>query len=167
VIAAGVVAMAAALCESIARNSLDAWPGGRGAAVQAATLRARADEAAAANARAYAAARDALQAPVAPGTTGRDATLRTALLSAADTLLAITAGAGDCAGLAAEIARGCAPGLRADAAGAAELAAAAARAAAALVEINLALLPGDERRARVREIVAAAEADCVRARETA
>jgi formiminotetrahydrofolate cyclodeaminase len=165
VIAAGVVAMAAALCESIARNSLDAWPGGRGAAVQAATLRARADEAA--NARAYAAARDALQTPVAPGTTGRDATLRTALLSAADTLLAITSGAGDCAGLAAEIARGCAPGLRADAAGAAELAAAAARAAAALVEINLALLPGDERRARVREIVAAAEADCVRARETA
>lgn len=166
-IAGGVVGLAAALCESIARSSLATWPGGRGAAVQAATLRARADEAAAANARAYAAARDALQTPVVPGTKGRDATLRAALLSAADTLLAIAAGAGDCAGLAAEIARGCAPGLRADAAGAAELAAAAARAAGVLVEINLALLPGDERRARAQAIVAEAEADCVRARETA
>jgi len=165
VIAAGVVGMAAGLCESIARYSLAAWPDGRGAAVQAATLRARANETAAANARAYTAARDALQTPAESGTTGRDATLRAALLSAADTLLAIASSAGDCAGLAAEIARGCAPGLRADAAGAAELATAAARAAAALVDINLALLPGDERRARVRAIVAAAEAECVRARE--
>ncbi len=164
VLSAGVVSLAAALCESIARGSLERWEEARGAAIQAATLRRRSGEAGATNARSYAAARDALAQTPHPGVTGRDAALRAALIAAADTLLAIAAVAADCAGLAAEITGRCEPALRADAAGAAELAAAAARSAAALVEINLVLLPGDERRERAIAIVAAAETDRERAR---
>ena len=91
--------------------------------------------------------------------------LRAALVAAADALLAITATAADCAALAAEIAAHCEPELRADAAGAAELAAAAAGVAASLVEINLALTPGDPRRVRARALVQTAESESRRARE--
>jgi formiminotetrahydrofolate cyclodeaminase len=167
VVAGGVCELAAGLCESLARASLNDWPGARGAAVQAATLRARAGAAREANARAYAAARESLARPSVPGETGRDAGLRAALLSAADTLLSICAAAGDCAGLAAEVAEGCDPGLKADAAGAAGLAAAAAQAAAGLVAINLAVLPDDERREQVVAIMAGAKASLDRAVESA
>jgi formiminotetrahydrofolate cyclodeaminase len=114
-----------------------------------------------------AAARDALAAGIQPGASGRDANLRAALIRAADTLLSIAATGADCAGLAAEVAAHCVPELRADAGGAAELATSAARAAARLVEINLALLPGDERRERARMIVVTAEAQRARARTAA
>jgi len=79
------------------------------------------------------------------------------LVAAAEALLSIAATASDCAALASEIAAHCEPELRADAAGAAALAAAAAGVAASLVEINLALAPGDARRARARELARAAE----------
>lgn len=158
VVAAGVVQLSAALVESLARSALPTWPEARGAAVQAATLRARADESARANARTYGAAREALAMPGAPGASRHDATLRARLFAAADTLLAIVEVATDCALLAAEVSGRCPPGLRSDAAGAADLASAAARAVTALVEINLALLPGDERRVRARELVKTAEA---------
>jgi methenyltetrahydrofolate cyclohydrolase len=167
VLAAGVVAMAAGLCESIARGGLEDWGDARGAAVQAATLRERAAEAGLANRHAYVRARDALGRAGQEEGTGRDAALRAALVAAADTLLTVAAGAADCAGLAAEIAGGCQASLRADAVGAAELAAAAARSAAGLVDINLALLPSDERRVQVRMWVEAAEAARRRAREAA
>ena len=167
VVAAGVASLAAGLCESLARGSLESWSESRGAAIQAATLRVRAIEAGAANARAYAAARKALDELSQPGGTGRDANLRAALIAAADTLLEIAGTAGDCMALAAEIAGRCELAERADAAAAAELAAAAANAAAALVEINLALLPGDERRERARSIVAAADSEREHARRQA
>jgi formiminotetrahydrofolate cyclodeaminase len=167
VVAAGVVGLAAGLCESLARGSLESWEDSRGVAVQAATLRTRAIEAGAGNARAYTAAREALRELARPGGTGRDANLRAALIAAADTLLAVAATAADCTTLAAEIAGRCQPAERPDAAAAAELAAAATQAAAALIEINLALLPGDERRERARTIVAAADSARERARRQA
>ncbi len=164
VLAAGVVELAAGLCESIARGCLERWSEARGAAIQAATLRARAHEAGIDNAGTYAAARGELGRQPSPGATGRDAALLAALVAAADTLITIAAAGADCALLAAEIAGRCRPSLRADAAAAAELAVAAARSAAALVDVNLALLPGDERREEVRTIVAAAEGSLTRAR---
>jgi formiminotetrahydrofolate cyclodeaminase len=162
VVAGGVVALAAGLCEAVARASLDAWPEARGAAVQGAHLRGRADAAAAENAAAYAAARASLESR--PVGTGRDAALRAALVRAAEAPLSIATIAADCTALAAVIAHGCAAGLRADAAAAAELAAATAEAAAGLVEINLALLPGDARRQRARDAVNAANVQRTRAR---
>jgi formiminotetrahydrofolate cyclodeaminase len=165
-LAADTVALAAGLCESIARHDLEHWPEARGLAVQATILRARAGAAASDNQRAYATARGALAGPGHEGETGRDANLRAALMAAADTLLAVAALAADGAGLAAELAHGCDPALRADAVTAAELAAAAARSAATLVEVNLALLPNDDRRRRAAQWVAGAQAACQRARES-
>jgi formiminotetrahydrofolate cyclodeaminase len=164
-LAADTVALAAGLCESIARHHLERWPEARGLAVQASVLRERAGSAGSDNQRAYAAAREALAGPAHEGETGRDATLRAALVTAADTLLAIAALAADGSVLAAELAHGGEPALRADAVAAAELAAAAARSAATLVEVNLALLPDDDRRSRGRESVTAAQTACRRARE--
>lgn len=161
-VAGGVAALAAGLCEAVSRASLDSWPEARGAAVQGAELRRRAGAAATENASAYAAARAALAAM--PVGTGRDAALRAALVRAADAPLSIAAIAADCATLAALIADGCEAGLRADAVAAAELAAATAQSAAGLVDINLALLPGDERRERAREAARAAEVQRARAR---
>ena len=165
VVAAGVAGLAAGLCESIARGALYTWEDAGGVAIQAATLRDRAAGAGSANAAAYAVARDALGGQA--GGTGRDAMLRAALIAAADTLLAIAHVGGDCAELAAEIAVHCDPAIRPDAAGAAELAASSARVAATLVEINLALLPGDERRRRAGAIAAAADEQRQRARAVA
>jgi formiminotetrahydrofolate cyclodeaminase len=162
VVAGGVVALAAGLCEAVARASFESWPEARGAAAQGAELRRRADAATVENASAYAAARAVLER--APGGTGRDGELRAALIRAADAPLWIATLALDCATLAAVIADGCEAALRADAAAAAELAAATAKAAAGLVEINLALLPGDERRERAREVASAAEVQRARAR---
>ncbi|HEY5318651.1 MAG TPA: cyclodeaminase/cyclohydrolase family protein [Solirubrobacteraceae bacterium] len=161
-VAGGVVALAAGLCEAVARTSLDSWPDARGVAVQSAELRRRAGAAAAENATAYAAARAALESM--PAGTGRDAALRAALLRAADAPLLIATIAADCTALATAIAQGCEATLRADAVAAAELAAATAQSAAGLVEVNLALLPGDERRERARDAVRAAQAERARAR---
>ena len=163
VIAGGIVTLVAGLCESVARASMDTWEDGRGAVVQAVELRRRAQSLAAENAAAYQAARERLASP-GGSATGRDAALRAALMRAADAPLGICATAADCAVLAAALAHDVDPNSRVDAVGAAELAAGAARAAAALVDINLALLPGDERRVQAGGCVAAAEAACLRAR---
>jgi formiminotetrahydrofolate cyclodeaminase len=144
---------------------LKLWADSRGVAIQAATLRARSSDAATANGRAYEAARAALARRPEPDATGREGALLAALIAAADTLLTIAATGADCVALAAEVAGRCEPALRADAAGAAELATAAVRSAAALVDINLALLPGDARREHAKAIVAVAEAACARAWE--
>ena len=165
VVAGGIVTLVAGLCESVARASMDQWEDGRGAVVQAVELRRRAQSLAAENAAAYRAARERLDAP-GGGETGRDAALRAALVRAADAPLGICATAADCAVLAAALAHDVDPNARVDAVGAAELACGAARAAAALVDINLALLPGDERRVQAGAHVAAAETACTRARES-
>jgi formiminotetrahydrofolate cyclodeaminase len=162
VVVGGVAGLAAGLCEAVSRASLDGWSDARGAAAQGAELRRRAGLAATENAAAYAAALKALEAI--PAGSGRDATLRAALVRAADAPLAIANIALDCATLAAAIAHNCDASLRADAAAAAELAAATAQSAAGLVEINLALLPSDERRERAREASRAAEVERARAR---
>jgi formiminotetrahydrofolate cyclodeaminase len=164
VLAAGVAEMSAALCESLARNSLEDWCEARGLVIQAATIRARARSAGDDNARSYSRARTALTRPGRAGETGRDAELRADLIAAAETLLRIAAVSADCVSLAATLAGECRPEWRPDAAGAAELAAGAAVTAAGLIDINLALLPEDERRQRARVIVAAAEVDRHRAR---
>lgn len=153
----GVIAVAAGLCEAVARASLDEWDDGPGVVVQAVELRRRAETLARENARAYRAVRSALE-PVAPGATGHDGRLRATLLHSAEVPLALARTAADCATLAAAIARGAHPDARADAIGAAELAAGAARAAAWLVEVNLALLEDDPFRVEARAVVAAAEA---------
>jgi formiminotetrahydrofolate cyclodeaminase len=171
VVAAGVAELAAGLCQSIAHTCASGsgraapqWDQARGAAVQAVFLRARAERAASANALAYAAARDALGQPAGAVPDG-DVRLQSALTVSAETLLEIEAVAVDCAVLAAEIAAHCIPELRADAAGAAELAATAGRTAAALVEINLAVGGDDQRRRSARILVEAAVAASGRARE--
>jgi formiminotetrahydrofolate cyclodeaminase len=165
-VAGGVIAVAAGLCESIARASVEHWPDGRGVVAQAAELRRRAETLAAENAAAFGRVRTALLAPQ-QATTGRDATLRATLLRAAEIPLALASTAADCAILAAAIARDALPDFRADAIGAAELATGAARSAAWLVEINLALLPDDPFRVQARAVVAAAEHAREWARETA
>lgn len=167
VVAAGVVELAAGLCESIARVSGLDQVDVRGVAMQAIALRERSAFLRAANGRAYAVARAELERTPAPGETGRDAALRAALVAAANTVAGIAAVAADCAGVAAEVARLCDPALRTDAAGAAELAGAAARTAASLTNVNLALLPSDARRARVAEALSAAAGACQRARREA
>jgi formiminotetrahydrofolate cyclodeaminase len=159
----GVIAVAAGLCESIARASLEHWPDGRGVAAQAAELRRRAETLAGENAIAYLRVRSALLTPE-RATTGRDATLRATLLRSAEIPLALATTACDCALLAAAIAHDVHPDLRADAIGAAELATGAARSAAWLVEINLALLADDPFRIEARAVVAAAEQARDRAR---
>lgn len=164
VLAAGTVELAAGLCESILLESLDVTLDARGLGIQARTLRSRARAAGFADAIAYRRARETLVRPPRPGETGRDAALRAELMAAAEAALDVAAVAGDCAALGAELARVCPPEWRPDAAGAAELAAACVRAAALLVEVNLALLPEDERRERARAIVVAAEAELERAR---
>ena len=102
VVAGGIVTLVAGLCESIARAAIESWPDGRGAVVQAVELRRRAHALAAENAAAYQAARARLAEPA--GATGRDGTLRAALMRAADAPLAICATAADCALLAAAVA---------------------------------------------------------------
>jgi formiminotetrahydrofolate cyclodeaminase len=166
IVAAGVTAMAAGVSESIARASLGSWARASGAAVQALTLRRRAEIAGREDASAYESARAALALSATPsGATGRDAALRAALIAAADALLAIAAISADCATLAAEIAAHCEPQVRADAAGAAELAAAAAGVASGLVQINLALTADDPRCVRARELARAASSQRRRARD--
>ena len=164
VVAAGVVELSSGLCESIARASLHCWADARGAAIQAATVRARAREAGLANERAYGAARDALARPPRPGATGREGALLAALTAAADTCSRSPR--------PEPTARAWRPRLRslrtgtarADAAAAAELAVAATRSAATLVDVNLALLAGDHRRERGHAIVVAADRSTVAAR---
>ena len=73
----------------------------------------------------------------------RDFALGVALLQAAEVPLRIAEAAADVAELAALAAAEGAPHLRPDATAAAALAEAATRAAAHLVEINLAIVPGD------------------------
>jgi methenyltetrahydrofolate cyclohydrolase len=165
VVAGGIVALVAGLCESLARAAAtaDSWDGGRGAVAQAHELRRRAQALASENQRAYRLARERLDAPIDPAATGRDGALHAALNHAADVPLRIAQTAADCALLAAVLAHGVDHDQRVDAVGAAELAAGAARAAAALVDINLALLPDDPRREQAAACVKTAVAGCLEA----
>jgi formiminotetrahydrofolate cyclodeaminase len=137
--AALVLAMAASLVGKAARATPD-WPEAGGAVGQAASLRARAQELAFSDARAYRAALDRLELRE-----GADHLLAEALERAAEIPLRIARAGADVAGLAHEVLERCDPALRPDVAGAAALAAGAARAAAVLVETNLGAGPDDPR----------------------
>jgi formiminotetrahydrofolate cyclodeaminase len=152
-LAAIVVSETAAVVGAVARLSGDA-----AAAAQAESLGTRARALATADAEAYAAAAAQLALRA-----GDDFVLGRALEDAADVLLEIVDAAVDLAELAAVVADGCEPQLRADAAAAATIADASARAAAHLVEINLAVTPGDERARRARVSVEASAAAVERA----
>ena len=154
--AAVSAAMAAALVTMVGRGS-SSWPDGSGIAAQARALRARltalGDDDAAAFGSVLATMRER------SGTVEqRDFSLGEALLRAAEVPLQIGEAAADVAELAALAAAEGAPHLRPDAAAAAALAEAAVRAATYLVEINLAVVPGDRHSERASRLTAAAAA---------
>lgn len=152
--AAATAAMAAALVTMVARGSAG-WADGAGVASQARALRARltslgADDAAAFE-QVMVTMRDAAGTPE-----QRDFALGTALVHAAEVPLRIAEASADVTELAAAAAAEGSPQLRPDATAAAALAEAATRAAAHLVEINLAIVPGDRHSARATLLASAA-----------
>lgn len=152
--AAVTAAMAASLVTMVARGST-AWEDGRGIASQARALRSRltalGEEDAAVFAEVLQTMRDQ------SGTREqRDFALGLALLRAAEVPLRIAEAAADVAELAAAAAAEGAPHLQPDATAAAALAEAATQAATHLVEINLAIVPGDRHSERAGLLTAAA-----------
>ena len=143
------VGMAAGLVTMAARLSKE-WPDARGMAAQAEALRRRVTPLAERNAQAYFEAVTALGRLGGTNPGGGDDQLAKALARSAVIPLEIARGAADVATLAAEVAESGDPSLRPDAAVAAALCFAGARGAAALVEVNLATAPGDERLARAK-----------------
>lgn len=154
--AAVSAAMAAALVTMVGRGS-SSWQEGHGIAAQAKALRARltalGEDDAAAFENVLATMRDRTGSPE-----QRDFALGTALVRAAEVPLLIGEGAADVAELAALAAIEGAPHLRPDAAVAAVMAEAAVRAATRLVEINLAVMPGDRHSESAARLSAAAAA---------
>jgi glutamate formiminotransferase/formiminotetrahydrofolate cyclodeaminase len=139
--AAVSAAMAAALVAMVGRGS-SSWQNGAGIAAQATALRARltalGEDDASAFEHVLSTMRERTGTPE-----QRDFALGAALVQAAEVPLRIGEAAADVAELAAIAAIEGAPHLRPDAAVAALLAEAAVRAATHLVEINLAVVPGD------------------------
>ena len=157
-------AMAAALVAMVGRGS-SSWADGAGVAAQARALRTRLTTLGADDAVAFeqvlVTMRDRSGTPE-----QRDFAIGKALLRAAEVPLQIGEAAADVAEVAALAAREGAPHLRPDAAAAAALAEAAVRAATHLVEINLAIVPGDshsESASRLAEAAAAARARALEA----
>ncbi|HWE58666.1 MAG TPA: hypothetical protein VG228_03140 [Solirubrobacteraceae bacterium] len=170
VAAGGALCRSLEVCEAIALEAI-ADPSLRsGAVLQARRLRARAEEALEISAHTYGRARQQLELTAGAGAhgaaheTGRDATLRRALIDAADGLIALAAAAADAAALAAALTEAVEPSRRPDAAGMAELSLGVARCLDHLVQANLALKRVDERRDRVAGLVMAAEQAAVAAR---
>jgi formiminotetrahydrofolate cyclodeaminase len=162
--AALTVAFAAGLVAMVARSSRDVWDDAPGVAAQALTLQDRAGSLTHSDAEAWDDALAALRAAADPtegdgnGARG-DLELERKLERAAAIPLEIAELGADTAVLAAHAGEHGDLAYRADAAAAAALAAGGARAAAHLVEVNLAIRPGDERLARARTSeTAAAEA---------
>lgn len=154
-------AMAASLVTMVARGST-AWEDGAGIASQARALRLRlaalGDEDAAAFGEVLAEMREPKGRPE-----QRDFALGVVLLRAAEVPLRIAEAAADVAELASAAAAEGSPHLRPDATAAAALAEAATRAAAHLVEINLAIVPGDRHSLEAAHLAEAAAAARTRA----
>lgn len=154
--AAVSAAMAAALVAMVGRGS-SSWPEGAGIAAQARALRARLMALGADDATAF----ENVLVTMRHGTGSpeqRDFALGTALVRAAEVPLHIGEAAADVAELAALASIEGSPHLRPDAAAAAVLAEAAVRAATHLVEINLAVMPGDRHSESAARLSAAASA---------
>jgi hypothetical protein len=168
VAAGGALLRSLEVCEAIALEAITDPSLRSGAVLQARRLRARAEQALEISARTYGRAREQLELTAgAHGVaheTGRDATLRRALIDAADGLIALAAAAADAAALAAALTEAVEPSRRPDAAGMAELSLGAARCLDHLVQVNLALKRVDERRDHVAGLVMAAEQAAVAAR---
>ncbi len=159
--AALTVAFAAGLVAMVARSSRDVWEDAPGIAAQALTLQDRASALAGGDAEAWddalAALRDAADPRPSAGD-GRSANLdlERKLERAAAIPLEIAEIGADTAVLARHAAELGDLAYRADATAAAALAAGGARAAAHLVEVNLAIRPGDQRLERARSMEKAA-----------
>lgn len=164
--AALTVAMAAALVELVARESVTDWDEARGALAQAEALRARATPLADLNTQAYARAAGVLTSSGETTGDARDEEIRDALTWTIDVLLQIGDAASDVADLASLAAECGTPNLRADAAAAAALAETSARVAADLIAANLAVTAGDERLERAATLAALAGNAARRARRT-
>jgi formiminotetrahydrofolate cyclodeaminase len=152
IVAASTAALASALVILVARASHQDWGEAPAAATGAETLRDRAFELADTEAAAFSAALSALR----PAPEGEPPDLGPALAAAADAPLQIAGLAAEIAALAREAARRGTDDRRPDAAAAALLAEGAARAAAHLVEVNLAVTPGDARAAEAARAATAA-----------
>jgi hypothetical protein len=155
-----------AVCESISLQAIDDPELRSGVVLEARRLLGRATEALDRSVRAYARATEELDAAThahAAGS-GRDATLRAALIDAADSLLALVDIAADTALLSAGLADVVEASRRVDAAGTVELALGAARCLRHLLEVNLALPRRDERRDVANGLVAVAEQAAASAR---
>ena len=163
--AAAAAAMAASLVTMVARGS-SRWADGADVALRAQALRARlttlGDDDAVAFEQVLAAMGNRSGTPE-----QRDLAVGTALLHAAEVPLRIAEAAADVAGVAAVAAAEGSPKMRSDATAAAMLAEAATRAAAQLVEINLAVVPGNRLSAQAELLAAAAAAARSRALEAA
>ncbi len=166
-------AFAAALVSMVARSSRTSWDDAGGVVASAEALRTRLSSLAAADADAYARARDLLRrvgqdrehrgaaaAPSVQELNGeqRDLALAEALEISAATPLAIAEAAVEVAELAAQAAESCGADERADAVVATVLAEAAASGAAGLVLVNLAIREQDEWAIRAKAAMAAAHA---------
>jgi formiminotetrahydrofolate cyclodeaminase len=155
-VAAVGVAMSAGLVAMTARLSHEHWPEARAVAAQAESLRRRVTPLAELNAEAYGAAVATLRGEGSAPAAGRDEEIARALDRAARVPLAICETAGDVVALAADVVERGEQSLRADAAVAALVSHACARGAAALVEVNLATQPGDDRLSQARACLGAA-----------
>ena len=153
--------MAASLVTMVARGS-SSWDDGPGIASQSRALRSRltalGEEDATAFAQVLVTMRDRSGTPE-----QRDFALGLALLRAAEVPLRIAEAAADVAELAAAAAAAGSPHLQPDATAAAALAEAATQAATHLVEINLAIVPGDRHSERAALLASAAAAARARA----
>jgi methenyltetrahydrofolate cyclohydrolase len=159
--AALTVAFAAGLVAMVARSSRDVWEDAPGIAAQALTLQDRASALVGGDAEAWDEALTALRAAADPRATSADSRnanrdLERKLERAAAIPLEIAEIGADAAVLAAHAAERGDLAYRADATAAAALAAGGARAAAHLVEVNLAIRPGDDRLERARAMEKAA-----------
>jgi formiminotetrahydrofolate cyclodeaminase len=152
-----VVASGAAVLAMAARVS-----GSGGLAAQAEALCDRAAALAQANAESYEAALAVRAASEGLKPEQRDWEIGRAFAQAAEPPLEIARAGADVAELAAQLAEGGDPRVRADALTAAALGAAAARGAVALVSVNLTTLAGDPRVAEVEQLAAAAERSATR-----
>jgi len=161
-----------AVCESISLRAIEDPAQRSGAVLQTRRLQGRASEALGASLLAYTRALEELElargdtSAASARVTGRDASLRRALMDAVDSLIALAAVAADAAVLAAGLTEVVDPSRRADAAGTTELALGAVRCVRHLLEVNLALTRGDTRRNDVAALVSVAEQAAVEARRT-
>jgi formiminotetrahydrofolate cyclodeaminase len=152
--AALAVAFAAALGAMTAELSVRHLAEAPGLAAQARGLLRRAAPLAQADADAYGGVLAARRAAGRPASQERAEQVSAALARACEVPLEVAELGDMAAALAADVADRGNPAVRGDALAAAQLAAAAARTAAALVQINLAEMPGDPRRARAAHLAA-------------